>query len=129
MSNETPTFEIRTPLGRALLAQALSAILIMGTIVLPVLILETGYMWFIVWGGLWIVAFLQMLVIRGVLQKESWGVSAALSVSIITLLLSLVAGIFWFTAIVDLLNGVYFIALAIVNLVAVVSLREVRKTT
>ncbi|MFW9770436.1 MAG: hypothetical protein ACFFF9_03820 [Candidatus Thorarchaeota archaeon] len=128
MSNETPTFEIRTPLGRALLAQALSAILIMGTIVLPVLILETGYMWFIVWGGLWIVAFLQMLVIRGVLQKESWGVSAALSVSIITLLLSLVAGIFWFTAIVDLLNGVYFIALAIVNLVAVVSLREVRKT-
>jgi hypothetical protein len=129
MSGDTPTFESKTPLGRALMMQALSSIMIMGTIVLPVLTLEAGFTWFLVLSGLWIVAFLQMMVIRGVLQKEGWGTSTAMAVSNITLLLSLIAGIYWLTTVVDLLNGIYFIAVGIVNLVAVFSLREVRKSS
>ena len=46
MSEDTPTLDTKTPIGRALMMQALSAILIMGTIVLPVLTLEAGFIWF-----------------------------------------------------------------------------------
>jgi hypothetical protein len=124
MSGDNPTFESKTPIGRALMMQALSTIMIMGTIMLPVLTLDAGFIWFLVLSGLWIVAFVQMLVIRGVLQKEGWGTSTAMAVSNIALLLSTIAAIYWLTAIVDLLNGVYFIAVAIVNLLAVFFLRE-----
>jgi hypothetical protein len=129
MSGDTPTLEVRTPIGRALMMQALSVVLIMGTFVLPVFTLQAGFIWFLVLSGLWIVAFLQMMVVRGVLQKEGWGVSTALVASIITLLLSLIAGAYWLTSIIDLLNGVYFVAVAIVNLVAIISLREARMST
>ena len=128
MSEDTPRLDSKTQIGRALLMQALSAILIMGTIVLPVLTIQAGFMWFFVLSGLWILAFLQMMVVRGVLQKESWGMSAANMTSNLAVLLSLVAGVYWLTSVFDLLNGVYFIAVAIINLIAVFSLREAKKT-
>ena len=115
MSEDTPTFEVRTPIGRTLLLQALSAILIMGSIVMPVLTLEIGFIWFVVLSGLWVIAFIQMIIVRAILQKEEWGVSAALVVSLIALVLSVIAGVSWLFPLIDILNGVYFTIIGIVN--------------
>ncbi|MHA2144008.1 MAG: hypothetical protein ACXAB0_01050 [Candidatus Thorarchaeota archaeon] len=121
------SIEVSSPVGRAALLQVLSAILIMGTIAMPVVTLHVGFMWFLVLGGLWIIAFLQMLVVRGVLQKEGWGVSAALVVSIIALLLSVMAGFSWFSYLFDIFTGAYFIVIGIVNMIAAFFLGEVRR--
>ena len=123
------SLEVRSPVGRAMLMQVLSAILIMVTVVMPVLTLDAGFMWFLILSGLWIIAFMQMLIVRGVLQKEGWGVSGALAVSIIALLLAVMGGLSWVIYVVDVLMGSYFFVIGVVNAIAVIFLMQVRKTT
>ena len=123
------SLEVRSPVGRAMLMQVLSAILIMVTVVMPVLTLDAGFMWFLILSGLWIIAFMQMLIVRGVLQKEGWGVSGALAVSLIALLLSVMGGLSWVIYVVDVLMGSYFFVIGVVNAIAVIFLMQVRKTT
>ena len=129
MSEETPSLEVRSPIGRALLLQVISVLLIMGTSILPVLTLHIGFLWFVILSSLWVIAFIQMLVVRAVLQKEDWGVSAALLVAIIALLLSVIAGVSWIIPLVDILNGIYFIVIGIVNALLLGILAMIRKSS
>ncbi len=129
MSTETRALDVRSPIGRALLLQVISVLLIMGTIALPVLTLQIGAIWFVILSGLWVIAFIQMLIVRSILQKENWGVSTALFVSVIALVLAVIAGISWVIPLVDILNGVYFFVIGSVNAILSGILALIRKSS
>ncbi len=129
MSNETRALDVSSPIGRALLLQVISVLLIMGTIVLPVLTLQIGAIWFVILSGLWVIAFIQMLIVRAILQKENWGVSTALIVSVIAMLLAVIAGVSWVIPLVDILNGIYFFVIGSINAILSGILALIRKSS
>ena len=103
--------------------------MIFGSLALPVNTMHVGQSIFLIVIGIQVIGFAQMLITRAILQKEDFGVSAAFYFSILTLLISFLAGFFYVLVRIDFLNGSYFIIVGIVNTILFVLLAKIRKST
>ncbi len=127
--NASLSLEVRSPIGRAIYLQVVSALMIFGSLALPVSTMHVGQVIYLIVIGIQVVGFAQVLVTRGLLQKEDWGVSTAFFLSLLTLLLSFLSGFFDILVRIELVNGFYFIIIGIVNTILFVLLAKIRKAS
>jgi hypothetical protein len=122
------SLEARSPIGRAIMLQVLSAIMIIGSIAAAPPTIHFSGIFSVVFVQIVVIVIgvFQMLITRAVLQKEHWGISAALISSLLALLFSVTVGTYWI--IYQGLLGPYFIIVGIVNTILAVLLAEIRKT-
>lgn len=124
--NASLSLEVKSHLGRATYLQVLSALMIFGSLALPLNTMYGGQSIFLIVIGIQVIGFAQMLITRAILQKEDYGVSAAFYFSFLTLLFSFMAGFFYLLVLLEFLNGYYFILIGIVNTILLVLLGKIR---
>jgi len=88
------SIDVGTNLGKAIMVQVVSAILIIGGTLFfgpP----GTDILWLTIVGILYAIGFIQMLLTRYLLQKEKNGILAAIIISLLAMLFSVIAAIIW----------------------------------
>ena len=102
-------------LGRAMMLQTLSGIMIVGSLAVRIPPIDEEWIGLSLVGGLIVIGLSQILSMRAVLQKDSWGISASNTLSILAVLFSLVVGFFWIIQYTEILLGLYFIVVGMLN--------------
>jgi hypothetical protein len=127
MMTEKPELSIEpgSPLGIAIMAQVLSAILIIGGTLYfgpP----SSEMLWLVVVGVLYAIGFVQLLLTRYLLQREKNGIIAAGMVAILAMLFAFVNTLVW-SLIVDLMiPAVFYLIIFAINVTNVGVLRKER---
>ncbi|MFW9964931.1 MAG: hypothetical protein ACFFCX_15280 [Candidatus Sifarchaeia archaeon] len=124
---ERPSIEASSLVGRALLLQAFSAILIIGSLLIFVTGIIVNISGVAVMSVLYMIGFVQMLVTRYVMQGEAGGITVAFVVAIIAFLVSLIVGFYWIIQTTFPLIGIFYIIVGMVNTILIGLLQEVRK--
>lgn len=128
MSFQTQLPPFRTHLGKALRLQVVSALLLIGGLIslsdiIPLISIE----WVIVFGVLYAIGFLQLIILRTLLQKVKYSVHAAAGVSLIATVLT---GLTWMSLITEISpvwRSLPLIVCTVVNIVLYYSLLEVNR--
>lgn len=128
VSFQTQLPPFRTHLGKALRLQVVSAILLIGGLlslsdIIPLISIE----WVIVFGVLYAVGFLQLIILRTLLQKIKYSVHAAAVVSLVATVLTGLTWMSLFTEISPVWRSLPLIASTVINVVLYYSLLEVHR--
>jgi hypothetical protein len=128
MSFQTQLPPFRTHLGKALRLQVVSALLLIGSLlslsdIIPLISME----WVIVLGVLYAVGFLQLIILRTLLQKVKYSVYAAAGVSLVAAVLTGLTWMSLFTVISPEWRSLPLIASTVINIVLYYSLLEVHR--
>jgi hypothetical protein len=129
MSETVPlSIEVKSLIGRALMLQILSAIMIIGSLVVFVGGISVSFEWLLVMSVLYVIGFVQLLITRYVMQKEEGSITAAIVVTLSAIAFSIIVGFFWIIQSMYIGLGLYFIIVGMVNAILAVLLLESRKT-
>ena len=129
MSETVPlSIEVKSLIGRALMLQILSAIMIIGSLVVFVGGISVSFEWLLVMSVLYVIGFVQLLITRYVMQKEEGSITAAIVVTLSAIAFSIIVGFFWIIQSMYIGFGLYFIIVGMVNAILAVLLLESRKT-
>ncbi len=129
MSETVPlSIELKSLIGRALMLQILSAIMIIGSLVVFVGGISVSFEWLLVMSVLYVIGFVQLLITRYVMQKEEGSITAAIVVTLSAIAFSIIVGFFWIIQSMYIGLGLYFIIVGMVNAILAVLLLESRKT-
>jgi len=126
---DRPSIEANSIVGRALMTQTISAILIIGSLLIFVTDISVNLTGMAVMSVLYVMGFVQMLVTRYMMQGEEGGVTVAFIVAVISFLVSLIVGFYWILRTLYPLIGIFYLIVGMVNTILIVLLREVRKGT
>ena len=89
-----PSIDVGTNLGKAIMVQVVSAILIIGGTLFigpP----GTDLLWLTIVGILYAIGFMQMLLTRYLLQREKNGILVAIIISLLAMVFSVIAATIW----------------------------------
>ena len=133
MSSSEASFQtqlppFRTPLGKALRLQVISALLLIGGLlmlsdIIPLISTE----WVIVFGVLYAIGFLQLIILRTLLQKVKYSVQAAAGVALIATILTGLTWMSLLTEISPVWRALPLIAGSVINIILYYSLLEVNR--
>ena len=128
MSFQTQLPPFRTPLGKALRLQVISALLLIGGLlmlsdIIPLISTE----WVIVFGVLYAIGFLQLIILRTLLQKVNYSVQAAAGVALIAAILTGLTWMSLLTEISPVWRAIPLIAGSVINIILYYSLLEVNR--
>ena len=128
VSFQTQLPPFRTPLGKALRLQVISALLLIGGLlmlsdIIPLISTE----WVIVFGVLYAIGFLQLIILRTLLQKVKYSVQAAAGVALIATILTGLTWMSLLTEISPVWRALPLIAGSVINIILYYSLLEVNR--
>jgi len=110
-----PSIDIGTNLGKTIMVQVLSAILIIGGTLFfgpP----GTDILWLTIVGILYMIGFIQMLLTRYLLQREKNGILAAIIVSLLAMAFSVIAAIIWGVLLDRWIPSFFYVIIFAINL-------------
>ncbi|MGY5872054.1 MAG: hypothetical protein RTV72_07425 [Candidatus Thorarchaeota archaeon] len=113
----------QSPLGRAMMFQALSAVLIIGGVYILFGAITTLNLWVLFIGSFYAIGFVQIFLVRYVLQKQLHGVKGSIGVAITTVVFSLFCFFNWLLQPLQEWKTIYFFTIATINFVILLKLK------